>query len=172
MTVSGIVVIGLHTSEGGATVALTSSDPDVAAVPASVTVPAGAKSASFPISTNAVSVTMVTISAAYGGETRSMLVRILPAGVSSVSVHPEGFCRKYGDRNCHAVRARAGGRYGGEAFEQQNGRGDGAPERTVAAGAMSATFTVSANTVLRSGYASRDLDHWGVRAARALWRRS
>ena len=48
--------------------ALTSSNAPVASVPSSVTVPAGATSADFPITTTAVSSdTSVTLTAFYGG---------------------------------------------------------------------------------------------------------
>src|SRR5438876_6210215 len=57
---------------GGLSVPLSSSNPAAAAVPASVTVPAGASSASFPVTTAAVSArTTVTLSANINGTSRS-----------------------------------------------------------------------------------------------------
>jgi hypothetical protein len=57
--------------DGGAVVTLTSSKPIQARLPASVTVPAGARSATFTVSTTAVSKkTLVTVTASYRGLTK------------------------------------------------------------------------------------------------------
>lgn len=57
---------------GGASVSLTSSAPSIVSVPASVTVPAGQASAAFTLSSTAVAAdTNVTITAVYGGVTRT-----------------------------------------------------------------------------------------------------
>jgi hypothetical protein len=59
-------------SPGGTVVTLTSSNMGVAAVPTSVTVPAGAQSATFTVSTSKVKTsTSVRISATAGGVTQT-----------------------------------------------------------------------------------------------------
>ena len=61
------------------TVLLFSGDRSVATVPATVVVPAGATSASFPIATNAVAAnTTVTITARWFGVTRTTTVTVTP----------------------------------------------------------------------------------------------
>jgi RHS repeat-associated protein len=81
----------------GAVVALDSSDPSLAAVPASVTViPGGGAGgggsggyASFNVTTTAVASTRtVAITAGWGGETRSMLYEVTP-GIRIASLTPE-----------------------------------------------------------------------------------
>ncbi|MEJ7615400.1 MAG: hypothetical protein WKF30_00165 [Pyrinomonadaceae bacterium] len=62
-----------------AIIALTSSNSAIAAVPASVTVAAGATSATFTITTNSVTAaTSVSISASYGGITRTAPLTVNP----------------------------------------------------------------------------------------------
>jgi FG-GAP-like repeat/FG-GAP repeat len=78
---------------GGAVVTLSSSNTSAAPVPASVTVPAGAFSATFTVNTASVTAsTPVTISGAYGGATRSATLTVsppaAPASLSAVSVNP------------------------------------------------------------------------------------
>jgi hypothetical protein len=64
---------------GGAAVALSSAGSAVA-VPAGVTVPAGATSATFPVTTSAVTLTVsATISATYGGATASAILTVTAA---------------------------------------------------------------------------------------------
>jgi hypothetical protein len=79
-TSAGGVGLNGKAPEGGATVTLSSSNPAVATVPASVTVPAGAWTTSFTVLTNAVTTaTTVTISGAYGGVTWSAMLTVDPA---------------------------------------------------------------------------------------------
>ena len=64
---------------GGAVVTLASSNPAVAAVPASVTVPAGAASAIFSVTTTTVTAaTTVTIFASFGGATSVATLTVNP----------------------------------------------------------------------------------------------
>jgi hypothetical protein len=76
---SNMVTMNGPAPSSGATIALTSSDPAVAAVPATVTVPAGATSSQpFTITATAVtSTTPVTISASYLGITRSITLTVV-----------------------------------------------------------------------------------------------
>src|SRR3989441_1086969 len=79
---TGTVVLNAPAPVGGVTVALQSNDLSVATVPASLTVPAGASSANFTISTGAANVPKgVTISAAFDDATRSVILVVTPATI-------------------------------------------------------------------------------------------
>src|SRR3989449_8131128 len=70
-TAQGMVTLANAAPAGGLSVPLSSSNPAAAAVPASVTVPAGGSSASFPVTTATVSArTTVTLSANINGTSR------------------------------------------------------------------------------------------------------
>ncbi len=71
---TGTVMLSIPAPAGGAVVSLTSSNTAVATVPASVTVPANAVSATFAITTTAVSaVTQLNISGSYNGNAQATL---------------------------------------------------------------------------------------------------
>ena len=64
---------------GGAVVTLSTSDPAVATLPASVTIPAGSVKATFKVKGNSVTTsTAVTISASYGGVTKVAVLTVKP----------------------------------------------------------------------------------------------
>ena len=73
---------------GGALIALTSSDPALASVAATVTAAAGiTQSAAFPITTSAVSTaTVVTITATYNGVSRTTNLTLTPTALSSLTL--------------------------------------------------------------------------------------
>lgn len=78
---------------GGAVVTLSSSNTSAATVPASVTVPAGAFSATFTVSTASVTAsTSATITGEFGGVTRSATLTVTPPpppiGPASLGVSP------------------------------------------------------------------------------------
>jgi hypothetical protein len=77
---SGIVVLSGPASEGGTIVSLNSERPDVVSVPKSVTVPAKANTARFPITTHPVNedATTVRISMAAGEMHRSNTLVLYP----------------------------------------------------------------------------------------------
>jgi len=92
-TSEGTVSLTSAAPSGGAVVTLSSSNTSAATVPASVTVPAGALSATFTVSTASVTAsTTLTISGTYGGATRSATLTVAPpsapAALSTVSVSP------------------------------------------------------------------------------------
>src|SRR6266446_5301713 len=69
---TGTVTLNGPAPAGGAQVTLSSSDPSVASAPASVTVPAGATSATFTVNTSIVVVsTTVTVSGSFNSTTQS-----------------------------------------------------------------------------------------------------
>ena len=89
-TSTGTVTLNGPAPTGGAVVALSSSNTAVAAVPANVTVSAGATSATFTITTTAVTTsTTVSITVSYGGSNVSRSLTVTPAGgLSSVTLNP------------------------------------------------------------------------------------
>jgi thermitase len=83
---TGTVTLTAAAPSGGFVVNLSSSNSSVASVPSSVTVPAGATSANFTVSTTAVSAsTNVTITASAGGVSRTATLTVNPPS-SSVSL--------------------------------------------------------------------------------------
>src|SRR5205807_803055 len=104
---TGTVRLNGPAPAGGAPVTLSSSNPAVATVAGSVTVAAGATSATFPISTSAVATsTAVTISGSYGSASQMAALpavpprpsseRVSPASVTGATVSPTGTVRLNG----------------------------------------------------------------------------
>ncbi|HZS88447.1 MAG TPA: SBBP repeat-containing protein [Chloroflexota bacterium] len=82
---AGTFMLNTGAPAGGATVTLSSSNP-AAQVPASVAMPAGATSATFTISTHAVSAGIaVTITGTYNGMSRSAVLTVNPAPATATS---------------------------------------------------------------------------------------
>ncbi len=80
---TGKVTLSAPAAAAGAVISLSSSNTAVAGVPATVTIPAGSTSASFSVSTNAVSATAAaTISATFAGvaKTAALTVASAPVG--------------------------------------------------------------------------------------------
>jgi hypothetical protein len=88
VSVEGTVIMSLPAPPGGVAVSLSSSDPAVAGVPASVTVAPGAMLATFAITTSGsvASTTNVVISASAGGVTSSALLVVNPPPASADAV--------------------------------------------------------------------------------------
>jgi hypothetical protein len=75
---TGTVTLSAPAPAGGVQVTLSSSNAGVASVPLSVTVPAGATSATFKVSTSVILVsTSATISASYNGSTKTANLAVL-----------------------------------------------------------------------------------------------
>jgi len=87
---TGTVTLTAAAPAGGTVVTLTSGNVNVATVPASVTVAAGATSATFAVTTKAVTgVTQVNITATCSGASRIVTLTVnAPAGLAGVSVTP------------------------------------------------------------------------------------
>lgn len=82
-TSQGTVTLTSGAPSGGALVSLSSSNSSVAAVPASVTVAAGASSVTFNVTTSAVTAnTSVTITATYSGVSRTVTLTVTPASTT------------------------------------------------------------------------------------------
>ena len=85
---TGTVFLDGVAPSGGTAVTLASSDTSTATVPASVTVPSGSLTTTFPITTSSVSAaTGVVISGTYNG-TQGATLTVNPAAISSLSLNP------------------------------------------------------------------------------------
>jgi hypothetical protein len=83
---TGTVTLSSGAPSGGAVVSLASSHTSAATVPSSITIGAGATSATFPISTSSVSAsTSVTVSGTYAGVTRSAGLTVNPGESPAVA---------------------------------------------------------------------------------------
>jgi len=79
---TGTVTLGNPAPAGGVVISLTTSQPALAAVPSSVSIPEGAASADFQVSTSVVSAPMsVDIFASYDGVTQSSNLILSPLGL-------------------------------------------------------------------------------------------
>src|SRR5437879_1173549 len=83
---TGPVALGGPAPTGGAAVSLSSDNTTAATVPASVTVAAGASSATFTVSTSSVTAsTSVNISASYAGVTKTASLTVQPQALPTLS---------------------------------------------------------------------------------------
>jgi len=88
---TGTVTLSAAAPVGGVSVTLSSGTPAAASVPSSVTVAAGATTATFTASTSAVAANAsVTLSASYGGVTRTAPLTVLAPVLVSLAVSPSG----------------------------------------------------------------------------------
>ncbi|MGH7809345.1 MAG: hypothetical protein ACREP5_03605, partial [Candidatus Binatia bacterium] len=89
---TGTVSLSGAAPSGGAVVNLSSANPPIT-VPASITVPATATSANFPVTTTSVTSTTVgNVTASYGGVTKSTTLTVnppAPAALSGLSLNPK-----------------------------------------------------------------------------------
>ena len=89
---TGTVTLSAAAPSGGAVVSLSSSDTTVANVPASITIAAGATSATFTAATSGVAAsTAVTISASYNSVTKTTQLTVMPPSqAATVTVTASG----------------------------------------------------------------------------------
>ena len=151
---TGTVTLSGAAPSGGAQVSLSSSNTTAAQVPSSVTVAAGATSATFTVSTSAVGAsTAVTISPSYAGATKTASLTVNPAPpppvtLSAISLSPTSVIG--GNSSTGTVTLSAAAPSGGAqvSLSSSNTAVARVPSSvTVAAGATSATFTVSTSAV-------------------------
>jgi hypothetical protein len=149
-TSAGTLTLNGPAPASGATVSLSSSNTSVATVPISVTVNGGATSATFTVSTVAVSTsTSVTISATYGGASASapLTVTAVPA-LSALSLSPTSLVG--GSSSTGTVTLTLAAPTGGfaVALSDANSPVTTLPTSvTVAAGRTTATFTITTTPV-------------------------
>ena len=145
---TGTVTLTSAAPAGGAVVTLTSSNPNAATVPPSVTVAAGAKSATFAVNTKKVTaVTQANITAKSVGASRIVTLTLNPALVG-VTVTPAAVTGVAGSTG--RVTLGAGGAAGGAVVILASNTPIAATVPglvTVAAGAIIATFAVTTKKV-------------------------
>ena len=150
----GTITLTSGAPAGGAVVSLSSSNTAAATVPANVTVAAGSTSATFSVSTSAVSIsTSVTISGSYGGTSGSATLTVTPptaATLSSVAVNPTSVTGGTSAQGTISLTAAAPS--GGMLVTlSTNSTAVTVPASVaVAAGATTATFAISTSSVTTS----------------------
>jgi len=149
---TGVVTLSGAATGNGLTVTLTSGNPAVVGVPPSVTVAAGATSASFPVTTAAVATsTPVTLTASADSvnETATLTVTPAPAPkLSSVTLNPSTL--RGGASSTGTVALTGPAPAGGVVVKLTSSKTSVATvpaSITIAAGKSSATFTVPTKTV-------------------------
>jgi hypothetical protein len=153
---TGTVTLTAAAPSGGAVVPL-SDNSSATTLPSTVTVAAGATSATFTVSTTSVTTTTTsTISASYGGVTRTAAMTVnapgtpAPAALSAVSVNPASVVG--GSSSQGTVTLTAAAPSGGFVVSlSDNDAAAATPASvTVAQGATSATFTITTMSVTTS----------------------
>ena len=152
---SGTVVLSVGAPEGGAQIALASTNPAVASVPATVIAPTLSFTGTFAITTSpVVTTTTVTITAAYNGATRTATVTVTPAsaaplpGVQSLVLNPASVTG--GANSVVTITLSGAAPQGGAVVTLWNGNPAAATipaSVMVLAGARTATFNASTSAV-------------------------
>jgi len=145
---TGTVLLNSPAPSGGATVSLASGNTSIATVPSSVTVPAGSSSATFQVSTSAVTAsTSVSISGTYAGTTQQPTLIVNP-WLSSLALSPSTVAG--GDNSTGTVTLTSPAPAGGITVTLVSGNTAVATvpsDVTVLEGATTATFTVTTSAV-------------------------
>ena len=160
----GTVVLTSPAASGGALVSLSSSNP-AAVVPGSVTVPGGNDTASFAVSTSAVSaLTPVTISAAYGGVALSaqLTVAPTPAALSSLTLNQTSITGGSSAQGTVNLSGPAGAGGVSVSLASNSAAANVPPSVVVPAGSTSATFTVNTTLVSSSTSVSLSASYSGI----------
>ena len=159
-TSQGTVALTGAAPSGGVVIVLSSANAAIASVPASVTVAAGSASAGFTISTVSVAATnAVVLSATLGGTTRTATLTVQPptlpppppppppASLSSVTVNPTSVTG--GNTSQGTVTLSSGAPVGGALVTLNSSSTSATVPASimVAAGALTANFTVTTSTV-------------------------
>src|SRR6266576_2936252 len=172
-TSTGTVTLSGPAPSGGVAVSLSSSGTSTATVPASVTVAAGASSATFTVSTSAVTAsTPVTISASYAGVTKTASLTVVSQALpnlSSLTLNPTSVTGG-GQSSTGTVTLSGPALTGGAQvlLSSNNGAASVPASVTIAAGASSATFTVSTSAVTASTPVTISASYAGVTKTASL----
>jgi len=156
----GTATLTAGAPSGGALVSLSSANPSVAAVPATVMVPQGASSAPFNVTSASVAVsTPVTITGTWGGTTRTTTITVdptpPPASLSSITLAPATVAGGSTSQGTATLTSAAPA--GGAVVTLSSSATAVATvpaSVTVPAGALSAPFTVSTSVVSSTSTAS------------------
>lgn len=145
---TGFVILTDPAPAGGAEVTVTSADPARAKVPATVTVPAGMSSHTFPIYTTGGGAASVLISTTLGGVTKSATLTLTPPppppAVSSLALPSSLALWTSGTGHVYLTGPAPGGGVTVQLTSSNPDVVDVAPSVTVPAGSSSATVAVNA----------------------------
>jgi peptidoglycan/xylan/chitin deacetylase (PgdA/CDA1 family) len=148
VSLTGTVSLDSPAPAGGAVISLASSNTSVAQVPASVTVVAGALSATFTATSSPVpSKILVTVTALYSGVSKTTIVTVTSAALSKVSVSPTSV--RGGISSTGTVTLDAAAAAGGAivSLTSSNTAAQVSQSVTVPAGAKTASFTATTSPV-------------------------
>src|SRR2546421_3242054 len=170
---TGTVSLSGPAPSGGAAVSLSSDNTTAATVPASVTVAGGASSATFTVSTSSVTTsTSVNISASYAGVTKTTSLTVQPQALptlSSLTLNPTSVTGGAQSSTGTVTLRGPPPRGGAEVLLSSNTAAATVPASvTVAAGASSATFTVSTSAVTASTPVTISASYAGVTKTASL----
>jgi LmbE family N-acetylglucosaminyl deacetylase len=166
---SGTVALNVAAPPGGVAVAL-ASDSAAATVPASVTIPAGATTGAFTVSTSGVAArTVAHLSASSGGTTLTATLSLNPPAVAQLAVSPASVAG--GNASTGTVTLTGPAPAGGASVTLSSDNTSAATvpaSVTVGAGATSATFPVSTSVVEAPTTANLAATYGGATATAAL----
>ena len=182
LSLNPISVVGGNTSQGtvtlsaaapssGAVVTLSSSNTAAATVPASVSIASGASSATFTATTSSVSTsTSSTISASYAGVTNTALLSVTTVPVlSSLTLNPTSVVGGNTSQGTVTLSAPAPSSGAVVTLSSSNTSAATVPASVgIAAGASSATFTVSTTSVPATTSVTISAAYGGVTATAVL----
>ena len=166
---TGTVTLSGAAPTGGALITLSSNNTTAANVPSSVTVAAGATSATFTVSTSAVAASaIVTVSAAYSGTTSTASLTVTappppPLTLSSLTLSPSSVIGGLGS-STGTVTLTGPAPVGGAQVTLSSSSGAASVPTIVIvpAGATSANFTVNTSPVLISTSATISATYSGM----------
>ena len=150
---TGTVTLDRPASSAGALVSLSSSNTAVSVPANGVTVPAGATSATFTVTTSGVATsTVVTISASYRNGTQTAALTVVPPVPSSLRLSPASVTGATSSPTATVTLNGPAPSGGALVFLSSNNAAASVPANgvTVPAGATSATFTVTTSAVATS----------------------
>ncbi|HTB17784.1 MAG TPA: hypothetical protein VK708_06685 [Bryobacteraceae bacterium] len=166
---TGTVSLMAAAGAGGVVVALSSSNTNAASVPASVMVPQGSASATFPVTTGTMRVpTPAMVTATYSGinKTFGLTVDPLAPALSSISISPGSITSGQSGTGTVSLTSPAGSGGVMVSLFSANAAVAGVPSSvTILQGATSATFTVNAGSVIVSTSAMVSAYYSGVNAS-------
>src|SRR5205807_1144689 len=165
----GTVTLSGLAPAGGTQVSLSSSSA-LASIPPSVVVPAESTTATFTVNTSAVATsTVITISASYGGASKSASLTVTPPTVASLTLNPTSVVG--GVQSSTGTVTLSGPAPAGGAqvtLSSGNGAANVPAIVTVPAGSSSATFTVNTSIVLVSTSATISASYNGTTQTASL----
>jgi hypothetical protein len=167
-TLTGTVTLESAAPGGGASVALTSSDLGVA-IPSTVTVAAGAKSATFTLAVGALPTTNpVTISASYAGITKARTLTVLALTLKDLTLAPATV--KGGTASTGTVTLNGPAPFGGVSIPLTSSNAAASVPATVDVpeGASSAPFSITTNAVTKNTNAQIGASYGGVTKSKPL----